>query len=523
MAKVCLAWRNLSEMVGLLLVLLLTTCQAVELDKVDLHPEGGALCTLGVCSCKPSPSQPHLLHVSCACDGRKAEPVQHLDLGMEERSPGSFHPPTNAGSLVIEDCERVELHSRLLNSLGQLQNLTVRNAGKLVIQGNLYEARGRSREMGANITNVDITNIDKLEVKRFAFRDLEVTNRFYLGEVNVNTVVSMAFTFSSVKEFSVFASKFDRISMFGVKLSRCREFNVLGMTHFGSLAAHAIKVSCDKFSLAYNWFGRLHDSSFEVEYGLCDIQGNTFNSLGGKPFLALQPLPPEQVSGPNEIAMSGLVFRENKFAAEPLLPFASLAMPAFDRLSPETSYIDIEGNQFPCRCQSVGWLLAFGEFGLNKRSLSEVGSKHGSGTVSFLNLLYSSAGACIHCDHRDCRVRGEPRGLGEYAQSALLKTETGAVQCGARGLEVQDYDSMESPGGGAGGLQPQPWRKDAAQSSPSSPSSSSSSSSSASSLSSSPSSSPSNAPSNDVTDKAESLSSVPISVMILLHIVGQTL
>ena len=36
-------------------------------------------------------------------------------------------------------------------------------------------------------------------------------------------------------------------------------------------------------------------SNFQVEYGLCDIQGNTFNSLGGKPFLALQPLPPEQV------------------------------------------------------------------------------------------------------------------------------------------------------------------------------------------------------------------------------------
>ena len=30
----------------------------------------------------------------------------------------------------------------------------------------------------------------------------------------------------------------------------------------------------------------------------------------------------------------------------------------------------------------------------------------------------------------------QPRGLEEYAQSALLKTETGAVQCGARGLEV---------------------------------------------------------------------------------------
>ena len=31
------------------------------------------------------------------------------------------------------------------------------------------------------------------------------------------------------------------------------------------------------------------------------------------------------------------------------------------------------------RCQSVGWLLAFGEFGLNKRSLSEV-SKCGNKT-----------------------------------------------------------------------------------------------------------------------------------------------
>ena len=36
----------------------------------------------------------------------KAEAVQHLDLGVEERNPGSFHPSTNAGSLVIEDCER---------------------------------------------------------------------------------------------------------------------------------------------------------------------------------------------------------------------------------------------------------------------------------------------------------------------------------------------------------------------------------------------------------------------------------
>merc|ERR1719458_2094615 len=324
-------WNSLLPLLPLLLVLS-PTVQAVELDKVG-PPSEGALCSLDICSCNPaSSSQPALLHVSCACSANKGEAVQQLLVGVEGRNPGSFHPPDNTGSLIIEGCERVELQSRLLNSVGQLQNLTVRDVGKLIIQGNLYESRGRARDVGANISNVDITNIEHLEVKRFAFRDLEVTNRFYLGEVSMNTVVSMAFTFGYVKEFSVFASKFDRIHMFGVKLSRCREFNVLGMTHFGSLAAHAIKVSCDKFSLAYNWFGRIHDSSFEVEYGLCDIQGNTFISIGGKPFLDLKPMDAEELAGRT---MSGFVFRENKFSADPVLPFGSLAMPSYDKISRE--------------------------------------------------------------------------------------------------------------------------------------------------------------------------------------------
>ena len=118
------------------------------------------------------------------------------------------------------------------------------------------------------------------------------------------------------------------------------------MTHFGSLAAHAIKVwqwnrwaaklDFTKISQQQKWIVtncnqrlavtsfpwpttglagsmtlplrsiiilitiiitifEVATSNFQVEYGLCDIQGNTFNSLGGKPFLALQPLPPEQV------------------------------------------------------------------------------------------------------------------------------------------------------------------------------------------------------------------------------------
>merc|ERR1712192_121475 len=105
-----------------------------------------------------------------------------------------------------------------------------------------------------------------------------------------------------------------------------------------------------------------------------------------------------------------------------------------------------------------------------------------------------------------------------------MGTESGTVQCGARGLEVQDYDSMESGGGGVGGLQPQPWRKDAAaENSPSSPSSSASASSSSSSSLSSPSSSPSNPPSKDVTGKAGTFSSPPILIMLLFLIVGQML
>ena len=59
----------------------------------------------------------------------------------------------------------------------------------------------------------------------------------------MSTVASLAFNMASVREFSVFASKFERISMFGIKIAECGQFNILGMTHFSSLAAHAVKVN----------------------------------------------------------------------------------------------------------------------------------------------------------------------------------------------------------------------------------------------------------------------------------------
>ena len=145
----------------------------------------------------------------------------------------------------------------------RLQNLTVKQCHTVVVHPKLFEARG-AKKGSETVENIQLQNIDKLKVKRYSFKDIQVRGTFYLGEVNMQSVVPMAFHFKYVREFSVFASNFERIAMFGVKIERCREFNILGMTQFQSLASHAIKAKCDKFSVAYNWFGHLHDSSFGI-------------------------------------------------------------------------------------------------------------------------------------------------------------------------------------------------------------------------------------------------------------------
>jgi len=399
-----------------------------ELWQSDAH---GSLCHSSGCTCHNT-SSPAMVDVRCNCHHK-----QILKIGLLSRVSDASQPPANTGSLLVENCHHVELYSRLVNHMKNIQNITIRNTHTVVIHPKLYEAKGAATGSGT-VHNIEMTNIHKLQVKRYSFKDMEVTNRFYLGEVNMASVVSMAFDFQYVKEFSVFASKFDRISMFGIKLALCKEFNVLGMTHFASLAAHAIKVKCDKFSLAYNWFGHLHDSSFDVEYGLCDIQGNTFVSLGGKPFLNMRPHFSLGQEGANEIAMMGLVFRENKFASEPVLPFASLAMPSFSLLSPTSSYLDIDSNQFPCSCQRLGWLLAFGKFGYNSHSLAEVGNTKGSGTTSFIKELYKTAGKCIECDHRECRETEEE--LDKYGDNILVVEQVGGVACGVDGVTIENYD-----------------------------------------------------------------------------------
>lgn len=72
----------------------------------------------------------------------------------------------------------------------------------MVIHPKLYEAKGAVHGSGS-VQNIELTNIHKLQVRRYGFKDLEVDWQALPGEVSMNSVVSMAFDFSYVKEFCV--------------------------------------------------------------------------------------------------------------------------------------------------------------------------------------------------------------------------------------------------------------------------------------------------------------------------------
>merc|ERR1712013_429456 len=166
-------------------------------------------------------------------------------------------------------------------------------------------------------------------------------------------------------------------------------------------------------------------------------------SLAGKPFISLRPS--KQAVTHAESAITGLVFRENKFPSEPVLPFASLAMPFYSLLSSSSSYLDIDNNQFPCSCQKLGWLLAFGVYGYNSHSLEEVGSEKGRGTTTFIKNVYKTAGQCIECNHKEC-VDTEDR-LDDYSSTALDYDQGEGLRCGRKGLLVRNYDDTSDKQG----------------------------------------------------------------------------
>ena len=132
--------------------------------------------------------------------------------------------------------------------------------------------------------------VTDLKVKRHSFEGIRVDGSFLLENVIVQRTPSLAFAFDAVKQFSIFASRFDRVSMWGFKLDECIEFNALAKSRFFSLASQAMHMKCNKFMLTDNTFDNLHDSSLGLTYGLLDVQGNTFEKLTGKPFVDMRPL-----------------------------------------------------------------------------------------------------------------------------------------------------------------------------------------------------------------------------------------
>ena len=69
----------------------------------------------------------------------------------------------------------------------------------------------------------------------------------------------------------------------------------LPVIYFAWFFFQGLKMRCSQFMLGYNLFVSLHESAFDVEYGLADIQGNTFETMTGKPFIDLRPIPVKEL------------------------------------------------------------------------------------------------------------------------------------------------------------------------------------------------------------------------------------
>ena len=134
---------------------------------------------------------------------------------------------------------------------------------------------------------------------------------------------------------------------------------------------------------------------------------------------------------------SGFVFRENKFAADPTLPFDSLAMPDFNKLGdPEDSYALIESNHFLCQCDAVGWFIGAMEYGFDIDILNRE-----PGSLAFLRQIYQTASSCVQCGLTSCQTTDQ--GFREFGKSALTSSK-GLLLCSKSGHPLKSKDPSKS-------------------------------------------------------------------------------
>lgn len=164
--------------------------------------------------------------------------------------------------------------------------------------------------------------------------------------------------------------------------------------------------------MSYLIYFSLHDASVNVKSGFINIQGNTFETFTGKPLIKLEPLLQREIGNGSK---PGFVFRENKFKADPILPFNALAMPAFDLLQTPEAYVNIEDNHFLCDCNKVGWFVGAMTHGFDRSVIAD-----GRGNLDFLQKLYDTSGKCLECTLRRCDPV-EGKSFKNFARSALIK------------------------------------------------------------------------------------------------------
>lgn len=378
---------------------------------------GSELCTDEDCTCD-SNDETDLIDVICRCSPKK----DPLRIAGKENPHNALFLPEKTRSLRIEGCHHVEVFAKTFNHAAHLKNVTISGCGKAILHPRMYHIGSGTPP---KFSLFEINNVPHLQVERHAFDGISIEGTFQLMDVTMEKIESFAFNFDYVHDFIIDSSRIDRIAMWGIKPKRCDAFSILRGSRFYSLARNAFEFQCNTFMLAYNTFDSLHEASLNVKSGLIDIQGNTFESFTGKPFYSLEPIAQKDGQGPP----AHFTFRENKFKADPTLPFNALAMPAFDAVNEANSYV-IEMNHFLCDCNKVAWLIGAMTHGFDRDVIA-----NGRGSLDFLQKLYDTSGQCLECDLRTCTPI-EGRAFRNFAQEALIKHK-GQLKCSESGQPLK--------------------------------------------------------------------------------------